>query len=34
MIKNPVTLFLLAKGETEDLKKYENLYDVETGEWD
>jgi hypothetical protein len=31
--KNPVTLFLLAKGETEDLKKYENLYDVETGKW-
>ena len=31
--KNPVTLFLLAKGEAEDLRKYENLYDVETGEW-
>jgi hypothetical protein len=31
--KNPVTLFLLAAGETEDLRKYENLYDINTDEW-
>jgi hypothetical protein len=31
--KNPVTLFLLAAGEAEDMRKYENLYSVDTGEW-
>jgi len=31
--KNPVTLFLLAAGETEDMRKYENLYDIDTDTW-
>jgi hypothetical protein len=31
--KNPVTLFLLAAGEVEDMRKYENLYDIDTDEW-
>jgi hypothetical protein len=31
--KNPVTLFLLAAGEVEDMRKYENLYDIDTDKW-
>jgi hypothetical protein len=31
--KNPVTLFLLAAGEKEDMRKYENLYDIDTDTW-